>query len=160
MCYQYKLECIPVGCVPPAQWPAISRGEGCIPRTPPLCHTCPPLPRMPPFTMHAPPPLQHTPPFAMHALLHHACPLPQSNHACPLEQPRMPPGSNHAWPPGSNHTCSPAATMHTPQEKPRMPPPVNRMINRCKNITLPQTSFAGGNKQRHMKSHKWKLFYC
>ena len=25
------------------------------------------------------------------------------------------------------------------------PPPVNRMTNRCKNITLPQTSFAGGN---------------
>ena len=24
------------------------------------------------------------------------------------------------------------------------PPPVNKMINRCKNITLPQTSFAGG----------------
>ena len=25
------------------------------------------------------------------------------------------------------------------------PPPVNRMTDRCKNITLPQTSFAGGN---------------
>ena len=25
-------------------------------------------------------------------------------------------------------------------------PPMNRMTNRCKNITLPQTSFAGGNK--------------
>ena len=25
-------------------------------------------------------------------------------------------------------------------------PPVNRMTERCKNITLPQTSFAGGNK--------------
>ena len=25
-------------------------------------------------------------------------------------------------------------------------PPVNRMTNRCKNITLPQTSPAGGNK--------------
>ena len=25
-------------------------------------------------------------------------------------------------------------------------PPVNRMALRCKNITLPQTSFAGGNK--------------
>ena len=25
------------------------------------------------------------------------------------------------------------------------PPPVNRMTNRCKNITLPQTSFADGN---------------
>ena len=27
----------------------------------------------------------------------------------------------------------------------RQTPPVNRMTNRCKNITLPQTSFAGGN---------------
>ena len=27
---------------------------------------------------------------------------------------------------------------------PRYSPPVNRMTNRCKNITLPQTSFAGG----------------
>ena len=26
------------------------------------------------------------------------------------------------------------------------PPPVDRMTDRCKNITLPQTSFAGGNK--------------
>ena len=25
------------------------------------------------------------------------------------------------------------------------PPPVNRIIDRCKNITLPQTFFAGGN---------------
>ena len=25
-------------------------------------------------------------------------------------------------------------------------PPVNRMTHRCKNITLPQTSFAGGKK--------------
>ena len=28
------------------------------------------------------------------------------------------------------------------------PPPVNRMTNRCKNITLPQTSFAGGKNTR------------
>ena len=26
--------------------------------------------------------------------------------------------------------------------------PVNRMTHRCKNITLPQTSFAGGNKRK------------
>ena len=31
---------------------------------------------------------------------------------------------------------------------PGTPPPVNRMTDRCKNITLPQTSFAGGNKPR------------
>ena len=28
---------------------------------------------------------------------------------------------------------------------PGTPPPVNRMTDRCKNITLPQTSFADGN---------------
>ena len=28
-----------------------------------------------------------------------------------------------------------------------MPPPVHRMTDACKNITLPQTSFAGGKKQ-------------
>ena len=31
---------------------------------------------------------------------------------------------------------------------PGTPPPVNKMTDRCKNITLPQTSFAGGNKLR------------
>ena len=30
---------------------------------------------------------------------------------------------------------------------PRYSPPVNRMTNRCKNISLPQTSFAGGNNR-------------
>ena len=30
-------------------------------------------------------------------------------------------------------------------------PPVNRMTDRCKNITLPQTSFAGGNKVTAVK---------
>ena len=29
-------------------------------------------------------------------------------------------------------------------------PLVNRMTNRCKNITLPQTSFAGGNERLNM----------
>ena len=28
----------------------------------------------------------------------------------------------------------------------RTPPPVNRMTDACENITLPQTSFAAGNK--------------
>ena len=34
----------------------------------------------------------------------------------------------------------------------RQTPPVNRMTNRCKNITLPQTSFAGGNYGENVKS--------
>ena len=73
----------------------------------------------------------------------HAPPQPcmPPNHACPPattyapQQPCTPP-SNHT---PHNHAC-PLATMHTP--------PVNRMRDRCKNITLPQTSFAGGNKSQ------------
>ena len=30
-------------------------------------------------------------------------------------------------------------------------PPVNRMTDRCKNITLPQTSFAGGNYNNNLQ---------
>ena len=71
--------------------------------------------------------------------------------------------SNHACPP-CNHTCPPATThppttTHAPQQ-PHMPPtnmhtplqprmaPVDRMTHMCKNITLPQTSFAGGKKRK------------
>ena len=35
------------------------------------------------------------------------------------------------------------------------PPPVNRMTNRCKNITLPQTPFAGGNNSLAAPSFEW-----
>ena len=47
-------------------------------------------------------------------------------------------------PPQIKPRMPPRATTHTPQEQPCMPP-VNRMTNWCKNNTLPQTSFAGGN---------------
>ena len=36
---------------------------------------------------------------------------------------------------------TPPGTRHPPGSR----PPLNRMTNRCKNITLPRTSFAGGN---------------
>ena len=40
------------------------------------------------------------------------------------------------------------STRHPPRTRLPLPrsrhPPVNRMTDRCKNITLPQTSFAGG----------------
>ena len=79
-------------------------------------------------TMHAPHNHAH-PPATMHAPCNHTCPLATthapSNHACP-QQPCMPLA-----------TMYPPATMHAP------PPTVNRMTNRCKNITLSQTSFAG-----------------
>ena len=40
------------------------------------------------------------------------------------------------------------------------PPPVNRVTDRCKNITLPQSSFAGGNnghglEQRYVLTDHW-----
>ena len=43
-----------------------------------------------------------------------------------------------AYPPG-HVTCDACWEANTP------PPPVDRMTDACKNITLPQTSFAGGN---------------
>ena len=67
---------------------------------------------------------------------------------------RYPPGPGTP-PPETRH---PPGTRHPPEQTPpisgtpgtRHPPPVNRMTNRCKNITLPQTSFAGGNQQQNI----------
>ena len=136
-----KQECIPVGCVLPAQWPAVSRGgQGVVHTThAPLCHACPPFHHAHPLATHVPP-LPCMPPFTTHAPLHHACP-PFTTHAHP--SPCMPPLC-HACPLPITHaplptTHAPPATMHAP--------PVNRMTNWCKNITLPQTLFAGGNNR-------------
>ena len=96
-----------------------------------LCHSCPPLPRMPPFAMHAP--LHHAcPPFAMHtplAMPHamHApqpCTPPSATNTSQLHMPPspcMPP--SHACPPAMHtplcHACPPA--MHAPLQC--TPPP-------------------------------------
>ena len=104
---------------------------------------------------------------------HHACPLPcmpprhtpllpcmPPCHACP--PPHMPPLPHTPLPcmPPTMHAPLPCPSCHAPL--PHMPPCharlptthtsplVNRMTDRCKNITLPQTSFAGGNN--HLKS--------
>ena len=45
--------------------------------------------------------------------------------------------------------CVPPACCPYLPACPGTPPPVNRMTDRCKNITLPQTSFAGGNKNAY-----------
>ena len=127
-----KQKCIPVGCVPPAQWPAVSRG--CTPCMPPLCHACPPFathaPRLchacPPFTTHAPPlpcipPLCHAcPPFATHAPPPHMPPLGATTHAPPgatthtpretTHPPNPPPPKQPCTPPRSNHACPPLLT--------------------------------------------------
>ena len=83
-------------------------------------------------------------------------PPPHHNHACPPTTMHVP--SNHACPPTTMHTphnqTCPEATMHTlgnltcPPPATWHPPatthaPVDRMTHTCKNITLPQTSFAG-----------------
>ena len=39
------------------------------------------------------------------------------------------------------------------------PPPVNRMSDRCKNITLPQTSFAGGNNVSSMNALPCQVYF-
>ena len=48
---------------------------------------------------------------------------------------------------GGRGACTPPQGTHaSPQAC--TPPPVHRMTNRCKNITLPHTSFVGGNKKQ------------
>ena len=127
-------------------------------------HTCPPN-----NTMHAPPnKTMHTPQIKPHmAPPEQPCMPPQEQPHNPPEQPCMPPPeqphmpprgtmhtapprSNHACPP-SNHACPPWATTHAPRATTHAPP-VNRMTNWCKNITLPQTSFAGGKYVQHWLS--------
>ena len=90
----------------------------------PPCHAIHPPPCTPPPCTpgHTCPPGMHTAPWATHA--------PLATHTCP---------AMHAPQGHSQQTCPPA--MHAP-------PPVNRMTNRCKNITLPQTSFAGGKNDK------------
>ena len=68
--------------------------------------------------------------------------------APPREYTAYPPCCKASWdstPPAARHAGIPPA-MHAGIPAPS-PPPVNRMTNRCKNITLPQTSFAGGKDE-------------
>ena len=61
-----------------------------------------------------------------------------------------PPGSRlprEQTPPAARHAGIPPAML---AGIPPTPPPMNRMTDRCKNITLPQTSFAGGNDKRYL----------
>ena len=82
----------------------------------------------------------------MHGMYPPATHAPQPHrplgHAHP--QPCMLPG--HECPPG--HACLPGHAH---------PPSVNRMTNRCKNITLPQTSFAGDNKIKRKHSSRIRI---
>ena len=132
-CFHIKQECIPVGCVPPTHWLCFI-----------VCYACPPppgQPRMPPSNHthtphnHAPnPPSNHTcRPATMHSpATTHATPQQPCipSQPCTPQQPHTPPSLQPHTP--SNHTCT----------------PLNRMTNRSKNITLPQTSFAGSKYQK------------
>ena len=120
-------------CIPPTTMHAPTTTHAPQPHMPPN-HACPPT------TMHAFPatthatPCNHTCPLAtMHAL-----PQPHTpcNHACPL-QPCMPPATTcppQPCMPPCNHT-HPPITMHAPGNHASL---VNRMTNRCKNITCPK----------------------
>ena len=77
------------------------------------------------------PPLPCMPPFAMHTRLCHACPL---HHTCPPFAIHAP--LCQAYSPFATHTPSPCTL---PLSYTR-PPPVNKMTDRCKNITLATTS--------------------
>ena len=146
-----KEECIPVGCVLPTHWPYLIVSE----KTEKTMHAAPEQPHMPPQSNHAcSPQSNHTHPPSNHAhppQSNHACPPRATTHA-PPEQPHTP-RSNHA-PPQSNHACPPQSNHVCPPKQPRMPSPMNRMTNWCKNITLPQTSFAGSNDRMLAKISK------
>ena len=121
-------------------------------RPPHSNHACLP----PGATMHAPPEQPCMPPGATtHAPWKQPCRPPWSNHTCPPDQPHMPPlGATMHAPLGATTHAPLGATTHTPlgttthaPPSNHACPPMNRMTNRCKNITLPQTSFAGGNNR-------------
>ena len=117
------------------------------------------IPCMPPFAMHA-----HPPPFTMHAPPgNHACPSPQETMHAPPEQPRTPPWEQPRMPPREQPcTPPPGATMHTPPSN-HTPPQSNHahppcgQTDACELITLPQTSFTGGNKSPRL--HKKSIFF-
>ena len=90
----------------------------------------------------------------------------------PYEQPCMPPQEQPRTPPGATMHAPLGATMHTPLlEQPCMPtpnhappvatthvPPGKGMTDRCKNITLPQTSFVGGKKLVEQPNGNYVMF--
>ena len=73
---------------------------------------------------------------------------PGSRHPPRPDPPRTRTPRSRQPPPQSRH---PPGRRHTPPEQAPPPgagtPPVNKMTDRCKNITLPQTSFAGCKKR-------------
>ena len=110
-------------------------------------------------TTHAPPATMHTPSNHTHPCNHahppatthpqQPCMPPTTMHT--PQQPCMPP-SNHACPPPSNHACPPTTLHpwqpHTSPATTHTPLWTEFLTHASENITLPQTSFAGGNNTR------------
>ena len=122
---------------------------------PPTMHTPPHMPPSP--DVHAPSPAMHALSLSMHVTspaihtpIMHA-PLP--SHAYPSYVP-----PRHAYPPQAMHIPQPCIPLPcTPLPSHACPPLIgNRMTDRCKNITFPQTSFEVGNK--NLASHLRKTF--
>ena len=152
-------ECIPVGCVPPAHWPYLVVSYPCNhahpptthallqPCMPPCNHACPPATTHAPLQPHMPP-LQPRMPLATTHAHNHACP-PATMHTpqqpcTPPQQPHMPPATMHTPPP---------ATIHTPWQ-PCTPLWTEFLTHASENITLPQTSFAGGNNESSVNKRR------
>ena len=97
----------------------------------------------------------------MHAPLEQPSMPPWSNHACPPRQPRMPPrttthapSSKHACPPPPAATthAPPAANTHAPREQPRTPlPPPCGQTDTCN----PQWQ-----EMVHFHNNPGTLFFC
>ena len=65
----------------------------------------------------------------------------------PGQTPQLPPGCGPGDTPRPDSQLPPWVSAWKPARHAGIPPPpplMNRMTDRCKNITLPQTSFAGG----------------
>ena len=114
-----KQECIPVGCVPPAHWPTVSRGirPGGGGRA---CRTCP--------SSHAHPPAMHTPQPCTHPS--HACP-PTTHAPLAMHTPwhaHLP--ATHA-PPAIHTPLAMHAPGHAPSQSctPPPPPAVDRILD-------------------------------
>ena len=120
----WQQECIPVGCVPPAA--VAVRGEGGLHQAAPPGPGTPAIRHTHPQDQ-APPRTRDTPPWD-----------------------KAPPGTRHPLRPGTPSDQAPPQTRHPwdPQA-----PSVGRMTDRCKHITLPKTSFAGGNKSFSLSLH-------
>ena len=70
------------------------------------------------------------------------------------------PGGLHQTPPGSRHPSQGGTpqTRHPPDQAPPDQAPPCGQTHACKHITLPQTSFAGGNNKKNFELKVLHLF--